>query len=192
MPDRPRIRAHGQAGAARSRDSSRPGRPTGSPGCGNSLFTISPIEFPRPGPWKPTQRASSASRPKPHPHSIAGGAHAERRAKRAWLVATASSAKDAPPAWLAALAGERDAVYVCEPRGIGGSRWTQKSPPNYVARSHFLLGRTVDSGRVWDLAAAARYVRTLHQEQTQVFWRAKARQRSGQFMRPCSSRTLAG
>ena len=91
------------------------------------------------------------------------------RAERAWLLATASSAADAPPAWLAALAGERDAVYVCEPRGIGGSRWTQKSPPNYVARSHFLLGRTVDSGRVWDLAAAARYVRTLHEEQTPVF-----------------------
>jgi hypothetical protein len=91
------------------------------------------------------------------------------RAERAWLVATASRADDAPPAWLGGLAGERDAVYVCEPRGIGSSRWTQKSPPNYVARSHFLLGRTVDSGRVWDLAAAARYVRAQHGEQTPVF-----------------------
>jgi hypothetical protein len=91
------------------------------------------------------------------------------RAERAWIVATGSSALDSPPAWLDGLAGEHDAVYVCGPRGIGSSRWTQKSPPNYVARSHFLLGRTVDSGRVWDLAAAARYVRARHDEQTPVF-----------------------
>lgn len=49
-------------------------------------------------------------------------------------------------------------VYVLEPRGIGATRWTQKNPPNYVARSHVLLGRTVDTGRVWDIAAAARYI----------------------------------
>jgi hypothetical protein len=91
------------------------------------------------------------------------------RPERAWIVATGSNVGDAPPAWLDGLAGERDAIYVCEPRGIGGSRWTQKSPPNYVARSHFLLGRTVESGRVWDLAAAARYVRARHEEQTPVF-----------------------
>jgi len=91
------------------------------------------------------------------------------RAERVWLLATASGAQDAPPAWLETLAGERDAVYVCEPRGIGASRWTTKSPPNYVARSHYLLGRTVDSGRVWDLAAAARYLRARHQEPAPVF-----------------------
>jgi dienelactone hydrolase len=52
-----------------------------------------------------------------------------------------------------------DATYVCEPRGVGQTRWTRKDPPNYVARAHVLLGRTVDSGRVWDVAATARYLR---------------------------------
>ncbi len=90
-------------------------------------------------------------------------------ATRVWLLAVNSSLDDLPPAWLDGLAGEHDAIYVCEPRGIGSSHWTEKNPPNYVARSHFLLGRTVDSGRVWDLAAAARYLRALHGPQTDVF-----------------------
>ena len=51
-----------------------------------------------------------------------------------------------------------DHVYVCSPRGIGPTRWTRKNPPNYVERSHVLLGRTVDTGRVWDIIAAARYL----------------------------------
>ena len=55
-----------------------------------------------------------------------------------------------------------DRVYVCEPRGVGKSRWTLRNPPNYVARSHVLLGRTVDDGRVWDIAATARYLFEKH------------------------------
>jgi dienelactone hydrolase len=51
-----------------------------------------------------------------------------------------------------------DQVYFCAPRGVDQTRWTQKNPPNYVARSHVLLGRTVDTGRVWDVIAAARYL----------------------------------
>ena len=44
------------------------------------------------------------------------------------------------------------------PRGVAPSQaWTRKSPPNYVARSLALLGRTVDEGRVWDICATARY-----------------------------------
>ncbi len=31
--------------------------------------------------------------------------------------------------------------------------WTEKSPPNYVERSHELLGRTIDQGRVRDVLA---------------------------------------
>jgi hypothetical protein len=49
-------------------------------------------------------------------------------------------------------------VYICEPRGLGETEWTRKSPPNYVDRAHYLLGRTVDSGRVWDIAAIGRYL----------------------------------
>jgi dienelactone hydrolase len=54
------------------------------------------------------------------------------------------------------LAGPADIVFYCEPRGIGETKWTTKNPPNYVARSHALLGRTVDTGRVWDVIASAR------------------------------------
>ncbi len=52
-----------------------------------------------------------------------------------------------------------DRVYVCSPRGVDRTRWTQKNPPNYVERSHVLLGRTVDTGRVWDIIATARALR---------------------------------
>ncbi len=55
-----------------------------------------------------------------------------------------------------------DRVYVCAPRGVDQTRWTQKNPPNYVARSHVLLGRTVDAGRVWDIIAAARHLHAQH------------------------------
>ena len=55
---------------------------------------------------------------------------------------------------------KQEAVFVIEPRGIGATQWTTKNPPNYVERSHYLLGRTVDSGRVWDVIAAARYLKS--------------------------------
>ncbi|HTG45756.1 MAG TPA: prolyl oligopeptidase family serine peptidase, partial [Verrucomicrobiae bacterium] len=60
------------------------------------------------------------------------------------------------------FADRSDIVYTLEPRGIGGSEWTKKNPPNFVERSHYLLGRTVDTGRVWDIAATARYLQALH------------------------------
>jgi hypothetical protein len=88
---------------------------------------------------------------------------------RVWVVATSSGVNDSLPAWLNNVAGEQDAVYVCEPRGSGGSGWTRKNPPNYVERSHYLLGRTTDSGRVWDLAATARHVRARHGDQAEVY-----------------------
>ena len=50
-------------------------------------------------------------------------------------------------------------MFILEPRGIGATQWTSKNPPNYVERSHYLLGRTVDSGRVWDAIATAGYLR---------------------------------
>jgi cephalosporin-C deacetylase-like acetyl esterase len=57
------------------------------------------------------------------------------------------------------LKNSGDALFVLEPRGIGATRWTTKNPPNFVERSHYLLGRTVDSGRVWDVLAAVGYLR---------------------------------
>ncbi|MBM3880138.1 MAG: hypothetical protein FJ387_10535 [Verrucomicrobia bacterium] len=55
-----------------------------------------------------------------------------------------------------------DVVYLCEPRGVAATRWTEKSPPNYVRRSHVLLGRTVETGQVWDVIATARALRARH------------------------------
>jgi dienelactone hydrolase len=53
-------------------------------------------------------------------------------------------------------------VIFLMPRGVGPTEWTAKNPPNYVERSLALLGRTVDSGRVWDVRAAAFDTRRLH------------------------------
>ena len=57
---------------------------------------------------------------------------------------------------------EGDIVYVCDPRGVGNTRWTRNNPPNYVERSHVLLGRTVNDGRIWDIIATARYIKQVH------------------------------
>jgi cephalosporin-C deacetylase-like acetyl esterase len=61
-----------------------------------------------------------------------------------------------------------DDAFLLLPRGVvekdreksllPDQSWTSKSPPNYVERAHALLGRTVDQGRVWDIAATARYL----------------------------------
>lgn len=64
------------------------------------------------------------------------------------------------PAWVSRIAAQGQPVVYCEPRGVGATSWTRRNPPNYVERAHALLGRTVDSGRVWDVIAAAQYVST--------------------------------
>jgi hypothetical protein len=43
---------------------------------------------------------------------------------------------------------------------VGGSQWTRRNPPNYVERSHVLLGQTVDSARVRDVLALAQFLHT--------------------------------
>jgi cephalosporin-C deacetylase-like acetyl esterase len=63
---------------------------------------------------------------------------------------------DAIPEWAKPYAGDNP-VRLLSPRG-GALPWTQKDPPNYVKRAHALIGRTVDEGRVWDVAATARYL----------------------------------
>jgi hypothetical protein len=80
-------------------------------------------------------------------------------ARRTWVIAAGAEGVDW--SWLKNLADEQDGIYICEPRGIGATRWTDKNPPNYVQRAHYLLGRTVDSGRIWDLAATVRYLKTV-------------------------------
>jgi dienelactone hydrolase len=81
-------------------------------------------------------------------------------ANRVILLVANQEETSEPPPWAANVAQESDAIFTCSPRGIRATRWTTKNPPNYVERSHALLGRTVDTGRVWDVIAVARYLRS--------------------------------
>jgi dienelactone hydrolase len=86
-------------------------------------------------------------------------------AKRALLVV------EGPEPVMPKLEGIRkdgDIVYRMQPRGYGTTKWTRKDPPNYVERAHALIGRTADSGRVWDVAAVARSLKARHGERTSV------------------------
>lgn len=47
-------------------------------------------------------------------------------------------------------------VELLRVRGYGDAAYAEKSPPNYVERSHLLLGRTVDEGRLHDVLAQVR------------------------------------
>lgn len=55
--------------------------------------------------------------------------------------------------------------------------WTPKSPPNYVERSHVLVGRTVDQGSVYDIIAMVRYLDSKKEKSTH--WKLLARGRGG-------------
>jgi hypothetical protein len=63
----------------------------------------------------------------------------------------------ADKAWKDRL-GQDCEFFYCAPRGVESSRWTRKNGPNYIERSHALLGRTVDAGRVFDVMCVARSV----------------------------------
>jgi cephalosporin-C deacetylase-like acetyl esterase len=85
---------------------------------------------------------------------------ASKNAKSVLLVVLNAEEAGTTPDWVAKVAAPDQAVVLCEPRGTGATAWTTKDPPNYVQRSHALLGRTVDAGRVWDVIAAARSLPT--------------------------------
>jgi len=65
-----------------------------------------------------------------------------------------------PLEYLSGVVDPADLIYACDVRGTGAMQWTRKQPPNYVERAHALLGRTAETGCVWDIAAAARFVRS--------------------------------
>jgi dienelactone hydrolase len=90
-------------------------------------------------------------------------------AERVLLIISGTNTLASTPEWVSRLIAQNDAVYICEPRGIGDTRWTRKNPPNSIERSHYLLGRTVESGRVWDIAATARYLRTIHTKPDSIY-----------------------
>ena len=72
------------------------------------------------------------------------------------LVLNEGESLGAPPEWARALiAGEPYAVLA--PRGVGATAWTPESA-NYMPRAHLCIGRTIDQGRVWDVAAVGRHL----------------------------------
>jgi dienelactone hydrolase len=89
--------------------------------------------------------------------------------KRVLLVVQNPGSEGLTPQYVHRVCSPGDDVYLCEPRGVGGTRWTRKNPPNYVERSHVLLGRTVDTGRVWDVIATARYLRAQREGKVPVY-----------------------
>jgi len=83
----------------------------------------------------------------------------ETTAQRVLLVVRQDDETDAAPDWLKQVTQASDIVVMLDVRGVGNTRWTVKNPPNYVARAHVLVGQTIDSGRVRDVAATAAYLR---------------------------------
>ena len=61
--------------------------------------------------------------------------------------------------------------YVVSERGSDPWDWNRKSPPNYVERSHLLLGRTVEQGAVWDVLATIGYFKKRHMEDFRIVGR---------------------
>jgi dienelactone hydrolase len=88
----------------------------------------------------------------------AGEFEAVKNPKRILMVVQNPDADKSATGWLKRAYEVGDCVYLCSPRGVGLTRWTRKNPPNYVERSCALLGFTVDTGRVWDIIATARYL----------------------------------
>jgi hypothetical protein len=88
----------------------------------------------------------------------AGKLTAERRS--VLLVVLNEDEAGTTPEWVKQLVEPDQLIVICEPRGVGATKWTVHNPPNYVERSHVLLGRTVDTGRVWDVIAAVQSVRS--------------------------------
>jgi len=100
---------------------------------------------------------------------LISGPESAQDVKRVVIVVQRPDSPDENGAWLEALKERGDCVYLCTPRGTGPTKWTGKNPPNYVERSHVLLGRTVDAGRVWDVIAAGRFLRGKYEGSVGVY-----------------------
>ena len=84
--------------------------------------------------------------------------HFPKESESRLLVVLSEDEAGTKPEWVSKIAQEGQAVFYCEPRGVGETNWTRKNGPNYVERSHALLGRTVDTGRVYDVISASRFI----------------------------------
>jgi hypothetical protein len=99
----------------------------------------------------------------------AGEFEAVKNPKRILISVRNSDSDKFDSDWLKQVYEPGDSVYLCSPRGVGLTRWTRKNPPNYVERSFALLGFTVDTGRVWDIIAAARYLHDKYDGKVPVY-----------------------
>lgn len=79
--------------------------------------------------------------------------------QRTVVVITSHAEADVPSS-LQAVLEPTDDLFLLQPRGVGSTSWTRKNPPNYVERSHALLGSTVDTGRMLDIAATAKWLKS--------------------------------
>ena len=79
--------------------------------------------------------------------------------KRTVLVVTSLGHANLSPELRDALDGENH-VFLMQRRGVDSSAWTRKNPPNYVERSLILLGSTVDTCRVRDIVAVAKWLKS--------------------------------
>ncbi len=100
---------------------------------------------------------------------LAGESGADVDAERLLLVVQDGESADGASDVVDRVSRPGDVVYTCAPRGVGPTRWTQKNPPNYVQRSHVLLGQTADTGRVLDIIAAAKYLRRKNESAAPVY-----------------------
>jgi cephalosporin-C deacetylase-like acetyl esterase len=90
--------------------------------------------------------------------TIFRAASPRKTARTVLLVLNPDEAEDKTPEWIKPHVRDTDTVFLLSPRGCGSLKWSRKNPPNYVERAHALLGRTVDTGRVWDVQAVARWL----------------------------------
>jgi hypothetical protein len=61
------------------------------------------------------------------------------------------------PEWASPLVAAGEPHAILAPRGVGPTAWTSE-PANFIPRAHLCIGRTIDQGRVWDVAAVARHL----------------------------------
>jgi cephalosporin-C deacetylase-like acetyl esterase len=92
------------------------------------------------------------------------------------LIVLNSPDKPGVPEWAVPFT-QNSRTPILAVRGVARFAWTEKSPPNYVERTHALLGLTVDEGRVWDVAAVLRRLHEVSNGKTQ--WRVVGRGQAG-------------
>jgi dienelactone hydrolase len=103
-------------------------------------------------------------------HAFVADDPAAEEDKHLWLVVLGPDEPEGDvPDWAKQHIPSGTQIWVLSPRGCGQTfGWTRKNPPNYVERSHVLLGRTVDTGRVWDVQATARWLHETRGENVSV------------------------